>query len=197
MAAELAALGAHAVHICVDMQRVFAEDTEWHTPWMARVLPNIRQIAEKHAEETIFTRFITARRAGEGAGTWKRYYERWASVTLERAEPLMALVPELNALVPPGLIYDKHAYSPWLGDLNLILCERHADTLLVTGGETEVCVLATVLGGVDHGYRTIVVTDALCSTADETHDAAIDLYHRRYGMQVETATTAEVLAAWH
>lgn len=109
----------------------------------------------------------------------------------------MALVPELNALVPPGLIYDKHAYSPWLGDLNLILCERHADTLLVTGGETEVCVLATVLGGVDHGYRTIVVTDALCSTADETHDAAIDLYHRRYGMQVETATTAEVLAAWH
>lgn len=27
--------------------------------------------------------------------------------------------------------------------------------------------------------------DALCSTSDEAHDAAIDLYHQRYSFQVE------------
>jgi hypothetical protein len=28
-------------HICIDMQNVFAEETPWHTPWMARVLPGV------------------------------------------------------------------------------------------------------------------------------------------------------------
>jgi hypothetical protein len=32
-------LGQTAVHICVDMQRMFAEGTEWKMPWLARVLP--------------------------------------------------------------------------------------------------------------------------------------------------------------
>ena len=31
-----------AVHLCVDMQRMFAEATEWQMPWLERVLPNIR-----------------------------------------------------------------------------------------------------------------------------------------------------------
>jgi hypothetical protein len=26
-------------HICVDMQRMFAEDTPWHVPWMKEVSP--------------------------------------------------------------------------------------------------------------------------------------------------------------
>jgi nicotinamidase-related amidase len=53
-----------------------------------------------------------------------------------------------------------------------------------------------VLGAVDLGYRVIVATDALCSTSDETHDAALDLYHRRYGTQVEAAETQTILDDW-
>jgi hypothetical protein len=34
--------------ICVDMQNVFAEETPWHTPWMARVPPVVTRIAERH-----------------------------------------------------------------------------------------------------------------------------------------------------
>jgi hypothetical protein len=26
-------------HLCIDMQNLFPERTDWHTPWMARVLP--------------------------------------------------------------------------------------------------------------------------------------------------------------
>jgi hypothetical protein len=29
-------LSAHTVHLCIDMQNVFAEPTPWHTPWMTR-----------------------------------------------------------------------------------------------------------------------------------------------------------------
>jgi nicotinamidase-related amidase len=190
-------IGESTVHLCVDMQRMFAEKTEWHTPWLVRVLPRIVALCERHPERTIFTRFIPAGRPGEGRGTWKRYYKRWAAMTTERAGPQEAdLVPGLARFVPPAEVYDKRVYSPWHGDLDIRLTHRRIDTVIVSGGETEVCVLATVLGAVDLGYRVVLATDALCSTSDETHDAAIDVYHRRYGMQVEPAETAAILAAW-
>jgi nicotinamidase-related amidase len=186
------------IHLCVDMQRLFAEETEWHTPWMDRVLPKVRAISEAHPAATVFTRFIPARHPGEGRGTWKRYYERWASMTLERLHPeLVGLLPELSALVPPASVFNKRVYSPWWeGDLDGLLRSRGTDTLLITGGETDVCVLTTVLGAVDRGYRIVVVTDALCSSSDEAHDAMMTLYHMRYGQQVETIDTEMVLACW-
>jgi nicotinamidase-related amidase len=60
--------GETAVHLCVDMQRIFAEGTEWKMPWLERVLPNILSITSTHPEKTIFTRFIPAHKAGPGRG---------------------------------------------------------------------------------------------------------------------------------
>ena len=94
-------------------------------------------------------------------------------------------------------MFDKATYAPWIhGDLHARLERRGVDTLVVTGGETDVCVLGAVLGAVDRGYRVVVVEDALCSASDETHDALMLLYRSRYDLQVETATTIEVLDAW-
>jgi nicotinamidase-related amidase len=186
------------LHICVDMQRLFAEDTDWHTPWMERVLPNVARMVEAHPAQTIFTRFIPAKEPGQGRGTWRRYYENWESMTMRRLGPEMVeLVPKLARFVPPAKIVDKHVYSPWLErELDSLLRDTKIDTLLVSGGETDVCVLATVLGAVDRGYRVVVATDALCSSTDETHDAMMTLYHNRYGQQVETVTTDVIMENW-
>jgi nicotinamidase-related amidase len=191
-------LGPNCLHICVDMQRIFAEDTDWNTPWMSKVLPLVTRTVEAHPDKAVFTRFITLARPEEGKGTWKRYYERWRSLTTERMSPeMMDLVEPLKDFVPPGEVVDKLVYSPWLdGHLEERLRARHTDTLIVTGGETDVCVLATVLGAVDRGYRTIIVEDALCSSSDETHDALMLLYRSRYGQQVETVSTDLLLDAW-
>jgi nicotinamidase-related amidase len=70
------------------------------------------------------------------------------------------------------------------------------DTLVITGGETDVCVLATVLGAIDRGFRTVLVTDALCSSADQTHDALMELYRSRFSEQVEVVEMEEVLDGW-
>ena len=49
----------------------------------------------------------------------------------------------------------KERYSPWTGsDLHEQLCAARVDTIIVTGGETDVCVLATVLGAVDWGRHS-------------------------------------------
>lgn len=187
-----------AVHLCVDMQRLFAEDTPWQTPWMDRVRPIVRRIARQHATRTIFTRFIPAADPDDAAGAWRRYWRRWPTMTLSQLPSNMIdLLPELAALCPPAMVYDKRTYSPWWdGRLHADLQELDCGTLIVTGGETDVCVLATVLGAVDLGYRVVVVTDALCSSADETHDAVLSVYHHRYGQQVETVTSDLLLQEW-
>lgn len=119
-------------------------------------------------------------------------------MTLDQVgEDRVELVPELQAFVPPARILDKPVYSPWRGtELAASLLRANIDTLVVTGAETDMCVLATVLGAVDLGFRVVVVSDALCSSSDESHDHLIDLYHDRFGQQIETAECDEVLDAW-
>lgn len=186
------------VHLCVDMQGIFAEDTEWRMPWLECVLPNIVSITSAHPERTIFTRFIPAQKPGQGAGMWKQYYRRWASMTIDRMGPeMIELVPDLAKFVPPARTFDKYVYSPWTGsDFHHLLRSAGIDTVIITGGETDVCVLATVLGAIDWGFRVILVTDALCSSADETHDAMLNVYMNRFGEQVETATTQTLMESW-
>jgi nicotinamidase-related amidase len=190
--------GNGAVHLCVDMQRMFAEGTDWKMPWLERVLPNIVSITSAHPERTIFTRFIPARKPGQGAGMWKQYYERWGSMTIDQLGPeMIGLVPGLARFVPPARTFDKNVYSPWTGtDLHEQLRSAGIDTVIITGGETDVCVLATMLGAIDWGFRVILVTDALCSSADETHDAMMNVYVNRFGEQVETVTTETLLESW-
>lgn len=129
---------------------------------------------------------------------WRRYFERWNNVTRDRLDPrLLDLVPTLDVLVPPAVIVDKPVYSPFMGwRLPALLKERNIEALVVTGAETDVCVLATVLGAVDFGYRVILVTDAICSSSDAGHDALLTLYRERFSEQMAVAKAEEVLAAW-
>lgn len=180
------------------MQNIFAAGSPWETPWLPRVLPRVKQLVAKWPNGTIFTRFIPVERPGEGSGTWKDYYERWADLTLERLPPgRVDLVPELACYVPPAEVIDKTVYSPWMTpDLEQSLARRRADTLIITGTETDVCVLAAILGAVDRGYRVVIPADALCSSSDSAHEASLTVYRERYGQQIETATTDEILQAW-
>lgn len=168
------------------------------TRWMDRVLPNVAELAERQAKRTVFTRFIPPVRPEDMPGRWRAYYTFWREATRERVDPgLLDLVPALARLVPPATIIDKPVYSPFAGRrLPALLRARDTDVLVITGTETDVCVLATVLGAIDRGHAVLLVTDAVCSFSDAGHDALMTLYRERFSLQVGTATTAEVLAAW-
>ncbi|HWV55450.1 isochorismatase family cysteine hydrolase [Pseudorhodoplanes sp.] len=191
-------LGDNALHLCVDMQRLFAPGEPWAVPWAPKVLPAIVELTSRNAERTLFTRFIPAAEPGGGPGSWARYYRRWADVTLSRIDPsLIDLMPELARFAPPAKLLDKRVYSPWTeGQLDVMLGGSSVDALVITGGETDVCVLATVLGAIDRGFRVVLVTDAICSSADQTHDALMELYHSRFSEQVETVRLQDVLDGW-
>jgi nicotinamidase-related amidase len=189
---------ARTVHLCVDMQRIFSPEGPWATPWMERVLPVVADLAARHPERTVFTRFITPQRANDMPGMWQRYYARWRETTRERLDPrLLDLLPALASLCPPATVIDKTRYSGFAEPRLLAhLQAREADGLIITGSETDVCVLATVLGAVDFGYRVILVQDGVCSSSDEGHDALMKIYHRRYTEQIEVADAGTIIARW-
>lgn len=188
----------NARHLCVDMQVMFVETSEWQMPWAEKVLRQVEELAFAYPARTIFTRFMPVRSVEDAIGTWRDYYRKWPQFTLENIQPgLVDLVPSLKAVCPPAVVFDKVVYSPWIdGRLNRYLRDNGVDTLVISGGETDVCVMATVLGAVDLGYSIVLVKDALCSSTDNTHDASLELLAERFSVQVDLADTAAVRAWW-
>jgi nicotinamidase-related amidase len=190
-------IGGDWLHLCVDMQNLFAPGGPWQVDWFQSVLPLIVSMVEAGPERTVFTRFIPPLEAHAAQGTWQRYYSAWPQITRRNLPSnFLELAPPLQKFVPPGRMIDKPVYSPWLGsELDLLLRSAGVNTLIITGGETDMCVLATVLGAVDRGYRCILVSDGICSSTDRTHDAVMSLYRDRFKHQIEIAELDEVVAA--
>lgn len=187
--------GTNSLHLCVDMQRMFAEATAWHAPWLLGVLSAIEAIVDQRPTHTVFTRFIPPASADGATGAWQTYYHKWASMTRDRLAPeLLDLVPSLARHVPPARVLDKAVYSPWFSPvLVATLREARIDTVIVTGGETDVCVATTVMGAIDHGFRVVLPTDAVFGSADETHDAMLRVFESRFGLQLTTCRTQDLL----
>ena len=187
-----------AAHICIDMQNIFAKGGVWETPWMERVLPTISDICARYRERTVFTRFVTPENPEDRRGQWQAYFTTWKQATRGSLPPnALDLVPELARYVPPALVVDKPAYSAFFGSrLGPLLIERHVGTIILSGAETDVCVLSTVLNAVDLGFRVVIVEDALCSSSDIGHDALMTMYRTRFHGQIDLVNADELLDSW-
>jgi nicotinamidase-related amidase len=85
---------------------------------------------------------------------------------------LLELVEPLRGLAPPARLCDRSVYSAFANrGLAGWLKAQSIDTLVVSRGETDVCVLATVMAAVDRGFRVILPPDALCNSSDDTLEA--------------------------
>ena len=180
-----------AVHLCVDMQRIFARGGVWETPWMERVLPVIVGIAGGFANARCSRASSRRKISSDRPGQWQTYYRRWQAATRARlSADQLELVPELARLVPPATVIDKPAYSAFFcSELDVFLQQKSVRTVVVTGAETDICVLSTVLGAVDRGFRVVIVEDALCSSSDAGHEALMTMYRTRLQEQIELITS--------
>lgn len=187
-----------AVHLCIDMQNIFAPGGLWQTPWMERVLPTIVEIVSRHQPRTIFTRFITPKKPEDRPGQWRQYFRHWHQATRDHLSPsALELVPALARYVPPLRIIDKPAYSAFSNPaLASLLVELGIGTVVISGAETDVCVLSTVLSAVDLGFRVVLVEDAVCSSSDVGHDALMTMYRTRFHGQVDLVTSEELGERW-
>jgi nicotinamidase-related amidase len=94
-------------------------------------------------------------------------------------------------------VIDKPAYSAFFcSGLDEFLRDKSIRTLVVTGAETDICVLSTVLDAVDRGFRVVIVEDALCSSSDAGHEALMTMYHTRLQEQIELVTSEVLPDLW-
>jgi nicotinamidase-related amidase len=149
----------------------------------------VTRLPGARCERTVFTRSVPPERPEDAVGAWRRYYAHWRDMTGERLDSrLIQLVPPLAALAPPAIVIDKRHYSPFSVPAFLeALGPLKADALVITGGETDVWVLAAVV---------ILAEDALCSVSDESHDAMLRHFGSCFSHQIEVASTEEILDGW-
>lgn len=192
------AIGKRAVHACIDMQRLFAEGTEWASPVVHAIEPKVSRICAQAPHRTLFTRFLTPERAEDAQGQWQIYYRHWKSVLAGNLGPdRLDLLPPLRRFVPPARVIDKYVHSAFEApEFQQALGDLDADTIIFTGVETDVCVLATALTAVDRGYRTILISDAIASSSPPGHRSALDDIYPRFDQQVELIDTNALLKAW-
>lgn len=83
------------------------------------------------------------------------------------------------------LILDKSVYSSFYGTgLDEYLDDIIADTLVITGQLTEVCIKHTAADAFYRGYRTIVPFDCVQTMSDELQNLALKEMVSLYGTQI-------------
>ena len=89
--------------------------------------------------------------------------------TTQYAKGLGPTVPEIAALLPPGEVIDKTAFSCFGSDSFCSMVHNLPDqrnTLIVCGMETHICVTQSVLAALEQGYLVHVASDAVSSRAE-------------------------------
>jgi len=101
------------------------------------------------------------------------------------------VIPELEPR-PDDSYVPKYRWSAFHQTyLDLALRARGIDTVIISGGSTDVGVAATVFAGRDMDYNMIVVRDACATSHDQrAHDLLMDLVFPRMS---RVRTTEEVL----
>jgi nicotinamidase-related amidase len=184
------------VHLCIDMQRLFAQDSPWASSAVASALPAAREICLRKPAATIFTRFICPRDLRTARGQWATFYA--ACPAIEKLDPrLFDIVPELAAISMEAEVVSRFVFSAFRGSqLQAMLGQRSAETLVFSGVETDICVLATVLEAIDLGYRVVVIEEAVASSNAMGHSSAMAGIFPRFDQQIEVVGVSELLGQW-
>ena len=97
---------------------------------------------------------------------------------------------------PDDYFIRKRRYSCFFGtEFEILLKGLRANTLILIGGHTDVCVHYTFVDGHQHDYFCRVVEDCVAGSSLDAHDAA--LRAMEYLQTGARRTTAEVIAAFH
>ncbi|WP_305296702.1 cysteine hydrolase family protein [Parvibacter caecicola] len=110
----------------------------------------------------------------------------------DAAQPLALLEAGAGDYIVPKRRYDGFFQT----DLDLTLRELGADTFIVCGADTNICVLQTLAGAYFRTYKTVVAADACGTFLIGTQEAGLEYFSRCYDSRVvSTATVLGYLEA--
>lgn len=103
------------------------------------------------------------------------------------------IVAEL-APAPGEYLVPKHRWSAFFGTyLDLALRTRRVDTIVLTGGSTDVGIAATAFAARDLDYNLLIASDACTSPEQDNH---AQLMRRIFPRMARVRTTGQLVAMW-
>ena len=196
--------------LVVDMQRAFLDPGEaMEVPAARTIVPQIQSLLALFRGQSlpvVFTEFTYAETTPLLVGQLHPEHRR-AAADAPRGfgrPSSSCLLGEANVhvvsdLAPRGdeLVVTKHYYDGFNGTpLDQALRARDITHLVLTGTMTDICVLATVVGGMNREYRMTVVEDATATLSPEIQHAALDVIRRAYARVLTAKQVAEEMARW-
>ena len=206
----LALAPGHTALLVVDMQRAFLDPGEaMEVPPAREMVPRLQELVglfREHALPVVFTEFVYAESAPLLVGELHPEH-RPAAPGAPRGFGLPSsscLVGAANTVTVSDLepradelVVRKHYYDGFNGTvLDQALRARGISHVVVTGTMTDICVLATVVGGFNREYRMTVVEDGVATLWPEIQRATLDIIGRAYARVAPAKAVADEIANW-
>lgn len=161
-----------------------------------KTIPAIQRLialAREKKMPVVFTRFITGNKPsllwnwspqiGELQCCKRGFYRYYkdAGETLDCSDVIGELKPEKQ-----DYILEKYWYSAFRNtNLIDILASEGADTIIVAGTVSQICIADTVHEGFSSGIQVIVARDGVSSFDDVQQKAALDNIQMKFGMVLD------------
>jgi nicotinamidase-related amidase len=140
-----------------------------------------RELLDVARRKKILTLFTTVAYQDDlsDAGLWAK---KMPSLSILKAGTKMVEIdPRLQPQPAEHVITKKYASAFFGTSLASTLTSRGIDTLLITGCTTSGCVRASVVDAVQHGFRPMVVREAVGDRALPPHEASLLDIEGKYG----------------
>lgn len=184
------------VLIVVDIQKVGFDD-DGSIPLMPSIVERMRMartVIDAAREGGVPIIFLqeSHRKSGVDYG---REMDGDEDMHLREDWPGTAIAAEEVGLRDDDYVIVKRRYSGFIGtDLQILLRGLKADTLILVGGLTNICVHYTFADGHQSDYHCRVVEDCVAGSSIEAHDAA--LANMEYLQHGARRTAAEINEAF-
>jgi len=196
-AAETLDIVGNTVLIVVDIQggEIPREDSRTEIPYMGgrtERAPRVREVIRHCREKGIPVVFIQEVHKPSLVDIGRELDGAEGPHCLEGWEET-ELAPGIDPR-PDEFLIKKRRYSAFFGtELEIVLKAYKAETLLLVGGLTDVCVHYTAVDAHQHDYRFRVLTDCVGGSTQQAHDNALQAMHY---LQRDALVTAAQTNAW-
>jgi nicotinamidase-related amidase len=141
---------------------------------------------------TLFTTVAYQQDLGD-AGVWLKKMPSLA--VLKAGSRMVEIDPRLSPRPGEHVLVKKYASAFFGTPLASTLTSHAVDTILMTGCTTSGCVRASVVDAVQHGFRPMVVREAVGDRSQLPHEASLLDIEGKYGDVISLGEALDYLAS--
>jgi len=189
-----AGFGTKPALVVVDVNRGFTDPVSPLVCDLEEVVAAIRQLLEEARRAEIPIVFTTVSYTEGDKRTAAAFIDKVpALLTLEAGSRWVEIDPRIAPRKDEPVLNKLFASAFFGTALSSFLAANGCDSLIVTGASTSGCVRATVVDALQHGYRPLVVREAVGDRNPEAHAANLYDLDAKYGDVVSLAEVIEYL----